>query len=716
LKTFFIILGWLFSASAFGAEIPRVDISGAAFAVGSVDNDDPRVEVRLVTDKASAEPGETVSVGVLFHIDPEWHVYWRNSGESGMATDVSLNLPAWNTSPLRWPAPTVFVDKSGQVATFGYSDAEIIWFDVVIPPGMGETALFEVEANWLSCKVECIPGSATLTTRIRRGPSTDSESTAIFEAARTRIPKTPAEAGVDVAFVSSITTIHRAESFDATLKVAAPVLPAAAERFTFIPDEAPGIAWKVTTSNLGAESAMHLQGIAKADAFKGRCGLSGVIWTAQGALALDFPLDCTNDMPAVAADPRAANSTDDILPSDKSENTPLAYFLLLAFLGGILLNLMPCVFPILALKSFSLIQNANAGRRHALAHAGAYAAGVVGTMLVLAALVVLLRGAGTQVGWGFQFQEPWFLVGLVSLLTLFAANLFGVFEITFSASFNPDQSPGLKRSFSEGAIAVVLATPCSAPMLGTAVGFALSSSAAVIFGVFALLGVGLSLPFVLLSAFPSWAKVLPRPGAWMETFKKFLGFTLLGAAIWILWLIGQVLGADASSRVLAFVTALVLGAWVFGLNQFASSKKKWIGFAIWISIASAGSMLLPEMVPQKAEIQDDLWKPWSKERVQTELAKGNSVFVDFTADWCITCKVNENGVLASDTILERLREPGLVALKADWTLRDEDIRLELQKYGKAGVPMYLVFHPREPRGRLLPELLTQSIILESLEK
>jgi len=715
LKTFFIILGWLISASAFGAEIPRVDIAGAAFAVGSVDNDDPRVEVRLVTDKASAEPGDTVSVGVLFHIDPEWHVYWRNSGESGMATDVALNVPAWKTSALRWPAPNVFVDKSGQVATFGYSDAEIIWFDVVIPPEMRETSLFEVEVNWLSCKVECIPGAATLTTRIRRGPSSDSESTAIFEAAHTRIPKTPEKAGVEVEFLISITKIHRAESFDATLKIAAPVLPAAAERFTFIPDDTPGIAWKVTESKIGTESLIHLQGTAQADAFKGRCGLSGVIWTDQGALALDFPLECTNDTP-IAVEAKAANSTDDLVSKDNSENTPMAYFFLLAFLGGILLNLMPCVFPILALKSFSLIQNANAGRRHAMLHAGAYSAGVVGTMLVLAALVVLLRGAGTQVGWGFQFQEPWFLVGLVSLLTLFAANLFGVFEITFSASFNPDQAPGLKRSFSEGAIAVVLATPCSAPMLGTAVGFALTSSAAVIFGVFALLGVGLSLPFVLLSAFPSWAKMLPRPGVWMETFKKFLGFTLLGAAIWILWLIGQVLGADASSRVLAFVTVLVLGSWVFGLNQFASAKKKWIGFVLWIFIAFAGSMLLPDMVPQKAEIQDELWQPWSKERVQTELAKGNSVFVDFTADWCITCKVNENGVLVSDTILKRLHEPDIVALKADWTLRDEDIRMELQKYGKAGVPMYLVFHPGEPRGRLLPELLTPSMILEALEK
>ncbi len=711
MKIFPIILGWIFSASSFGAEIPRVVVPEPAFDVGSVDDHDPRVEVRLISDHVSAEPGDTVSVGVLFHIDPEWHVYWRSSGESGMATDVELTAPNWQTSGLKWPAPSVFVDKSGQVATFGYSDAEVIWFDVVIPSDMPNTANLEVEANWLSCKVECIPGDAKLVTELRRGTAERSISAPIFDEARTRLPKTADEAGLKTEFQSSVKTVHRSETFDATLQISSPVVIAAADRFTFIPDETPGIEWKVTNTEIDSESSIHLQGIASADAFKSPCALSGVVWTAQGAVALKFPLDCTNDTPEIAVNTTSA------APVADQKSAPMAYFFLLAFLGGILLNLMPCVFPILALKSFALVQNASAGRSHALKHAGAYSAGVIATMLILASVVVLLRSAGTQVGWGFQFQEPWFLVALASLLTLFAANLFGVFEITLSASFGQTQSTGLKRSAAEGFIAVVLATPCSAPMLGTAVGFALSSSAPVIFGVFALLGLGLASPFVLLSAFPRWAKVLPKPGAWMETFKKFLGFTLLGAAIWILWLIGQVLGADASSRVLAFVTLLVLGAWIFGLNQFGSTRKKWLGILFGILVGIGGSFLLPEMVPQqKVAVQDELWQQWSEERVQNETAKGNIVFVDFTADWCITCKVNENGVLASETILNRFRDPGIIVLKADWTLRDDKIRMQLQKYGKAGVPMYLVFHPGEPTGRLLPELLTQSMILEALEK
>ncbi|MEZ4458506.1 MAG: thioredoxin family protein [bacterium] len=692
---------WGLSATTVAAEIPAPDVPASAMAVGSVDKGDPRVEVRLIADHDSVAPGQTVLVGVLFHIDPEWHVYWRNSGESGMATDIALTAPAWSTGPMHWPAPTVFVDKSGQVATFGYSDAELLWFDTTVPADAAGEVDLSVEVNWLSCKVECIPGDANLTTRVRVGESARSAHAGIFADAQTRLPSDPGP----TQWNPSVAVVHRGESVTATLKMPEPVTQAAALRYSFIPDETPGIAW--TTTSVDGDT-LTLEGTATRDAFKAPCALSGVIWTATGAKQVRHAVECSNDQPNAAAPTATSSPAAPTLPDGS-----LAYFLLLAFLGGMLLNLMPCVFPVLALKAFAVVKNAHSDRRTALAHAAAYTAGIVASMLALAGLVVALKVAGTQVGWGFQFQEPWFLVGLSAVLTAFAVNLFGVFEITFSTSLKP-KSDGLGRSAAEGVLAVVLATPCSAPLLGTAVGFALSSSAPVIFATFGLLGLGLASPFVMMSAFPTWAKRLPKPGPWMDHFKKVLGFTLLATVIWLLWLIGQVLGADATSRTMVVLLSVALGCWIVGLTQFRSTRARLAGLVIAVALVVAAAQVLPSMQPTERVAQKSgIWQPWSHDRVAQELAAGKTVFVDFTADWCITCKVNENGVLADPEVVDLLTSPDVVALKADWTLRDDVIRQELQRYGKAGVPLYLVHKPGHD-GRALPELLTKSMVIEAL--
>lgn len=702
------LLGLLIAAClpslASAAEIIRPKVEPAAYAEGSVDHGDPRVEVRLLADLDEAAPGDTVRVGVLFHIDPEWHIYWRNSGESGMATEISLAAPGWKSDPLLWPAPHVFVDKSGQLATFGYSDAELIWMPVHVPEDAADTARIKVDVSWLSCKVECVPGWAMLSIPLSIGTRKPSDQAGIFDDAEARLP-TPAH---NANFSSSVATVHRSQSFHATLDVGAEVIGDGVERFTFIPDETPGISWS-TSSHDGPK--ITLVGTASPDKFKAPCVLSGVVWTSEGAVAVNFPVTCTNDSPTNETAPKPP-----IEPTSPPKPPPAIYFLLLAFFGGMLLNLMPCVFPVLALKAFALVKNAQAGRAESLRHAAAYTTGVVASMLGLAGFVIGLRYAGTEVGWGFQFQEPWFLIALAALLTLFAVNLFGAFEITMSTSMRPT-STGLRRSAAEGALAVILATPCSAPLLGTAVGFALASSTAMIIAIFVLLGLGLSFPFVLLSAFPGWAKKLPKPGPWMDTFKRLLGFTLLAATIWIQWLIAQTLGSEISTRVWIFLLGLSMAAWVFGLAQFTNRRK--IGIVLALGIVALSVASLPNLVPGQKQATHaqpgGLWQPWSPGRVAAETANGKTVFVDFTADWCITCKVNENGVLADPEIHALLNREDIVALKADWTMRDDRIRAELQKYGKAGVPMYLVVHPGA-HGVVLPELLTKSMIIESLKQ
>lgn len=696
------------------AQIPRVEVPATAYAEGSVEDEDPRVEVRLIADHTHLQPGDSARIGLLFHLDPDWHVYWRNSGDSGMATDLELRPEAWHPGPIQWPAPSVFVDPSGQVATFGYSDAELLWVDVQAPSDFQAPQELTVEVSWLACKIDCIPGDATLSLILEPGKTTTSAQFELFEKATARLPADASKANTPPSLRLDVPEVRRSSTFGAELSIYADVVPAAARRFDFIPDETPGISWTTEAVLPGHPTVLKLKGEATAGKMPNSCGLSGVVWSKTGPLQIALPVPCKD----AEALPEATPSKPLRTPEPPGQNTPLAYVLMFAFLGGLLLNLMPCVFPVLALKSFGLVKNAHAGRKAALINATAYAVGVVVSMLVLAGVVVGLKAAGTQVGWGFQFQEPWFVVGLSALLTVFAANLFGAFELSFSVSGTRSSAHGIAGSALEGALAVVLATPCSAPMLGTAVGFALSSSAPIIFATFGLVGAGLAAPFVVLSAFPQWATRLPKPGPWMVTFKKFLGFSLYGAVVWLLWVLGQSLGADALTRVLAFLLALSLGVWAFGQYQYASLKARILSATAALCITLAGAYLLPDLQPttQAATRHDDGWQPWSPEGVATERAAGKTVFVDFTADWCITCKVNENGALVAPEVEAAFAKAGVVKFKADWTRRDETIRQELEKYGKAGVPLYLMFRPGEDTARVLPEILTPAILVQAVER
>jgi thiol:disulfide interchange protein DsbD len=368
-------------------------------------------------------------------------------------------------------------------------------------------------------------------------------------------------------------------------------------------------------------------------------------------------------------------------------------------------------------------------RRTILSHGAAYTGGIVGSMLALGLVVVGLRTAGKQVGWGFQFQEPLFIVALCAVLVLFALNLFGVFEVSVAATDLADkaeQSHGLRRSFMEGILAVVLATPCSAPFLGTAVGFALASSAATILTVFAVLGLGLAAPFVVLTLSPGWAKVLPKPGNWMNVLKQLLGFALLGTVIWLFWVLGNVVGANGLVQLLIFLSVLSLGAWFFGQVQYkyegimkagvaALALAVVAGTGVYVLDFEASRAAMASEQPRKAAEGEIDWQPWTEEAVQAELAKGRVVLVDFTADWCITCKVNERTILSSDEVKKAVADNNVAMFKADWTEPDERIRAKLSEFGKGGVPMYLVYHPdRAQNPKVLPEVLTKDIVISSL--
>jgi thiol:disulfide interchange protein DsbD len=388
-----------------------------------------------------------------------------------------------------------------------------------------------------------------------------------------------------------------------------------------------------------------------------------------------------------------------------------------------ILNLMPCVFPVLALKVYAFINMVHKERRHLLLHAGAYTAGIVGSLLGLAAAVVALKTAGHGVGWGFQFQEPLFVAGISALLVAFAMNLFGVFEVMAPVrglAVRVDHSHGMRRSLGEGVLAVVLATPCSAPFLGTAVGFALASSLWTIVAVFAVLGVGLALPFLLLVMLPGTAKLLPRPGPWMEHAKAGLGFSLLATVVWLIWVLGQQAGLDAAAATMAFLLGVALCAWMWGVAQHSSGRTRAVVAALAAGLlAGLGSVALPwrSEAEQALATASSEWLPFDEEAIVRAVHNGHPVFVDFTADWCISCKVNERAVIARDDVKAVFRDHNVVLFKADWTKQDERILQVLERHGKAGVPMYLLYSPHRPaEPRVLPEVLTVDLLVNEVRR
>jgi thiol:disulfide interchange protein len=393
----------------------------------------------------------------------------------------------------------------------------------------------------------------------------------------------------------------------------------------------------------------------------------------------------------------------------------LGWALLFAFCGGVLLNLMPCVFPVLALKAYGFVRTVHDGGGRAAGHALAYTLGIVASMLVLAGGVLGLRAAGHAVGWGFQFQEPLFVAALAALLVAFALNLFGVFRVgTAGAGLSGavDSAHGSWRSAGEGVLAVVLATPCTAPLLGTAVGFAFAAPAWAVVCVFTLVGLGLALPFVLLVLVPGLSARLPRPGPWMERARQLLGFALLGTAVWLASLVGGLSGVDGLVRLLAFLLVVALAAW--GVGSFQGGGRAgvaWGGGAVLVLLAAAATLHFEALRPLASA------EAWAPERVASELRSGRAVFVDFTADWCLTCKFNERTVLSRPAVQRALSATGTQFLVADWTRPDARISAELATRQRAGVPMYLLFSPHRPESpEVLPELLTESRVVEALHR
>ncbi len=708
-------------------------LSGAALAAGdwvagADDAGDPRVEARIVVHP-SARDGERIWAGVQFRLDPGWHLYWKNPGDSGIATSV-----AWrdaDASALAWPAPQAFEEAEGELVTFGY-DGDVMltsWLE----PALGAERL-GADVSLLVCRASCIPADLSLASPLVVNASERAEAIALFAAHdRARPVEAPA-------FGAIVRAQRGADSREATLVFApcagdapcrALAAPAAGPAF-FSDPEAAGLVREVASGTSGGELAVSLRSDAGAlgERIRGVArieGADGVVY----ALEIDAPLAGGTPGAAVAGASVGAVMTASTPPLAPAASTPtlsargLLTMLGLALLGGLILNLMPCVLPVLALKVFAIGELAGQSRRAALHHGVAYAGGILLSMLALASAALAMRGAGHAVGWGFQFQEPVYVAAISALLTGFALNLFGVFEIGFQPGALAElgaKAPGARRSFFEGLLAVALATPCSAPFLGTAIGFAFASPAWVICAVFLAIGVGLASPFVAISAFPKLGRFLPRSGSWMGTLRSGLGFALLATVVWLLWIVGRSAGADSVAGLLGLLLAGSFIAWVYGRMQLAGARFAGAGAALAIAALLFGGSNLVRVTnlrgsakaatAERATAHGDAWSPLA---IEQALAAGKPVFAYFTADWCLTCKLNERMAIGTDETRALLEGGDYAVLRGDWTQRDEAIRRELARHGKAGVPLYLVYSPTAPGDpQVLPELLTQASLTQAL--
>ncbi len=658
------------------------------------------VSAKLVFDK------NLKRVGVLFSVIPEWHIYWRNAGESGLETRV--NFSGTNAGETRFETPTIYLDPSKTINTFGFSTETLIWADIEDAKNASE---IRAKVSFLTCKVTCIPGSFDFRRKVSEVAS--AEEMAIFDKYAKRAPLR-----VELPLAIDSEIIQRNSKAELTVDVTCDCAPdeRTNPNYYFIPDREGVAQWK-TTGVVKKDTGLQIRltGQTSPDRLD-QCSLRGVLPIVDNSgekksLWIDAPLKCADDFLSLKSPDSRGEVEEKTIKKENEERPSLLWFLLLAFVGGLILNLMPCVFPVLAIKVASLVSLSGSTFSNTLQHAVAYVLGIEVSMIALAAIIVSLRSAGIAVGWGFQFQQPAFVCFMFVLLVAFAINLMGGFEILVSVGIKGNKS-GLSKSFGEGVLSVVLATPCSAPILGSAVGFAFAGDPFEIFSVFIMIGLGLAAPFFVLALSPGWRSRLPKPGMWMMRLKQVLGLGLLATAAWLLWVL--VRGTGWNSLIIALVWGFLMSAALFYFGKHQFNEKKSRAAQLVLLVASLGivvTLFFPFQIPPPEPLGDG-WVRWSKESADQYQNEKRIVFVDFTADWCITCKVNENGVMKSDAVLSAFQQYNVVKMKGDWTRRDEAITKELSRHQRAGVPLYLVLGDSE---QVLPELLTESIIIDALK-
>jgi len=666
------------------------------------------VEAELIAEHQSLQGGTENWVALRLAPEPGWHVYWRNPGDSGLPTELAWTLPPGiEAGDIHWPYP--HRESLGDLTNYGYGDPTLFLVPLSVSTDVGSPVALAAKASWLVCKDICIPGKAELSLELPGAAEPgepDARWTRMFSEARAALPKAARDWPAQF------------EVTDGTLRLAieSPAAVATGTDVEFFPYAGDLVA-HAAPQRFAVEGKQLLMSQATSPYGTGAPeSVAGVLVVDAGSSAAQaWEIEARPGRVAAIA----AGNGGESAPAAATAGLPAAWpaMLGLAVLGGLILNLMPCVFPVLSLKALSVMSAAagdNASRHRS--HALVYTLGVLASFAAIAGVLIALRAGGAAIGWGFQLQSPIFVAALVYIIFALGLSLSGL--ISFGTRWmglgqRLTEHPGLAGSFFTGVLAVLVASPCTAPFMGTALGFALTQSAWVAMPVFLALGLGMALPFLLLGFVPALAARLPRPGAWMETFKQVLAFPMYLTAIWLLWVVGGLTSRDGMALVLIGLAAVAFGLWI-GTQQGALR-----GALRWVALAGAAALLLhPALAPAPANATVTAkagWEPWSAERVVQLRAEGRTVFIDFTADWCITCKVNERVALKNPEVEAAFAARNAVLMIGDWTRSDPAITEVLRQYGRSGVPLYLLsVAGAEPV--VLPQLLSPDTVIDALSR
>jgi thiol:disulfide interchange protein len=656
------------------------------------------VQPALYAESATVAPGQTLWTDLHLTIAPGWHIYWKNPGDSGLPTEIDWALPpGFTAGAIEWPTPERF--QLGPIANYGYAGNADLLVPLSAPPGLAAdgTPHIAAQVKYLVCSEICIPGEAQVSLDLAAGSGTlDPAEAARFAAARQALP---IAAPFTVQFVTGKSDLR-------LIVPAAAIIGLTQPSATFFPD---------------ADNAIDHSAEEKVERRDG--GLELVLATATGPTAA-VPKTLDGVLALRGADGHARAYRISAAPGAAAPAAGRGTIgawqaVLFAFIGGLILNLMPCVFPILSLKVLSFA-TAEAGKRHH--HGVAYAAGVVLSFAALGGALITLRAGGAAIGWGFQLQSPLVVALLAYLMLAMGLSLSGVAE--FGAGIagvggGLAERRGLFGAFFTGVLAVLVATPCTAPFMGAAFGFALVAPAALALAIFVALGAGMAAPMLAASLVPGAARLLPRPGAWMATLKQVLAFPLYGTAAWLIWVLIQEVGPEGSLMALFGLVAIGFAVWVYGRTRFAATGARRLGGGLAGAGLAAAVALAAMLQPAagRAPVTNDglAYEDFTPARLAALTAERKPVFVNLTAAWCLTCIVNERATLDRDAVRDAFAAHHVVALKGDWTRQDPEIARFLQSYGRSGVPLYLLYDGNGT-ATVLPQILTEAEIIDAVGK
>lgn len=727
-------------ATGAGAQILLKNAASGAATVQT-----PRVQAELVAQAPEGiTAGQVFWLGLKITHQPEWHTYWKNAGDSGLPTVLQWQLPpGLEAGPIAWPLPHAL--RVGPLVNYGYEDTVLLPVPIKVAADFKAPASGVVDlglaAEWLVCRVECIPESGNFQLQIPVQGSSAPHSQA-FVQAQAGQPQALSQGG------QALVESGKAEGTNlpddrVTLRI--PGLPASLKGKTleFYPENADtfkhaaesGKDWKqhwdgdvwvgenMPLSDMRGETAAQLAVVLALPPAERAAALErgeSAGWRSELAVQGRWSAPALAGVsPALAAALEANKTASQPLPAGNTASAGSLWAALLGgLIGGLILNLMPCVFPVLAIKVLGFAghgQNRQAQRLGGLA----YTAGVVLSFVALGALLLGLRAAGQQLGWGFQLQSPVVVSLLAALFTVLGLNLAGLFEfgslLPSSIASAQARNPVLD-SFLSGVLAVAIASPCTAPFMGASLGFAIDMPAAQALTVFAALGVGMALPYLLASFVPAVVGWLPRPGPWMQTFRHAMAFPMFATVVWLVWVLGHQGGMDAAAALLALLLVLAALIWALGLRGKSRISLGALALLLAAGVAYYALPLIKAEPAGQAQTQaGELWQPWSADKVQSAHASGQPVFVDFTAAWCVTCQVNKRTTLSNAEVLAAFAQHQVQLLRADWTRQDPAITQALQSLGRSGVPVYVLYLPGK-QPVVLSELLSKSEVLDALKQ